>query len=177
MNSEDIYNILRNDAPTNQVCFLGVFARDTIPLAAINYPCCMVLNTDPISSPGSHWVAIFKDESNYGYYFDSYGKPPSHDEFIQCLGFCSDWTYNTIQLQNWLSTTCGQYCIYFITKHAKGYSSRRIIDSLDQKDLETNDAFVNSWVTETYGGYNPPVTDYPFLTKQLSTRVNWNGFI
>lgn len=176
MDSEEIYNLLRND-PNTKNCFIGVYGLDQIPLRSIKYPCCLVVNNQPSNLSGEHWLVIAKDENNYGYFFDSYGNPPKHEELLTCLGFCDDWSYNTRHLQSLFSTTCGQYCVYYILHHSKGFSSQQIIDSLDQGDLETNDGYVNFWMKQRYSGFNSPIADFPFIAKQLSRRDRWNGFV
>ena len=52
--------------------FSGVYPRDRLP-KTVRYPCAMILNTDPASEPGVHWVAVYFAEDGKGEYFDSYG--------------------------------------------------------------------------------------------------------
>ena len=62
--------------------FWGVFALDLIPAVAFYKPGLFVVNTDPISLPGQHWVAILVDDTSE--FFDSLGREPSYyDEKIE----------------------------------------------------------------------------------------------
>jgi hypothetical protein len=48
--------ILKKDKITRDI-FLDAFARDELPKAP-PYPSCFIINTDPRSRPGEHWLAI-----------------------------------------------------------------------------------------------------------------------
>ncbi len=99
------------------VC-LSVFAADEEPDAATkspSYPCCYVLNTDPKSEPGEHWLAFYRASStSRTEYFDSMGLPRSFyglpdGDFVEV---------NKSQLQSMDSKLCGQYCVYFLERRS-----------------------------------------------------------
>ena len=52
--------------------FKGVFARDNIPFI-ISYPCSLIINTDPSTRPGEHWLALFFNSKKEAEFFDSFG--------------------------------------------------------------------------------------------------------
>jgi hypothetical protein len=52
--------ILSHDSVTKK-SFLGVFARDELPIIK-NFPACFVVNTDVRSRPGQHWLAFYFDQ-------------------------------------------------------------------------------------------------------------------
>ena len=56
MNSREIENALRS-IPLVKDIFFGVFPSDQIPEK--QYPGGYIVNTDPASQSGQHWVAFF----------------------------------------------------------------------------------------------------------------------
>lgn len=172
MDSGQIHTILTEELDNEQVNYLGVFPRDRIPITSLDSPCCLVHNTDPYGQSGTHWVAIYKDRHNRGFYFDSFGIPPQHRESKLCLDHCKEYYYNKRKLQSIWSTVCGQYCIFFVTHMARGYSMDQIIKFLnDNNDTESNDTFVNDYITTKYNIANLSTVDYPFILKQISKSL------
>jgi len=90
--------------------FLGVFARDRVPLQP-KYPSGIILNTDKQTEEGEHWLAIYYDNDGYAEFFDSFGKHPSYYNMEAYMNKTSrKWNHNTIQLQSF-SNFCGHYCL------------------------------------------------------------------
>jgi len=122
--------------------FVGVFARDTLPLK-LNKPFAVICNTDLAHEPGSHWVAIYCDKQGIGDYFDSYGLPPLYPEFEHFLlrNCPNGFMYNRITLQCLVCVTCGEYCIaYVITRlHNRSYAD---FISLFTSNPKTNDTLI-----------------------------------
>ena len=58
MNTFQITRGLEQD-PITSKNFCGVFPSDTLPQSIERYPCGFVVNTDPSSEPGTHWVAFY----------------------------------------------------------------------------------------------------------------------
>ena len=58
--------------------FLGVFLSDLLPHSIQQrQSCTVIINTDPHTESGSHWLAIrFEPRSSRAYYFDSFGRLP-----------------------------------------------------------------------------------------------------
>ena len=92
--------------------FRGVYMRDTLPEHAQENECCIV-NLEPASRPGSHWVA-FNKRGKHAHYFDSYGnlRPPS--EVLHHLRACRTIRYNYERYQNFDSVICGHLCLQFL---------------------------------------------------------------
>lgn len=109
------------------LCFLGVYARDTIPTNLSDHGG-IIVNTDPIAKSGSHWVAW-----DYRYFFDSYGFSPSF------YNFPSRTEYNTSFLQSPFSATCGYWAAYFILMRDRGNTLQEITQNFSNTDLEYND--------------------------------------
>ena len=119
--------------------WLGVFARDKLPdLMYERRPFALVLNTDPRSKPGQHWLAIFGPLYGPLELFDSFGISPSSYDLANLFP-----THSRIQLQNPFSALCGHYCIYFIYKRSNSRSAiglnsfHGILDSL--KKMQVSD--------------------------------------
>ena len=94
--------------------FLGVYPSDVLR-TSITRSVTLIVNTDPHTAKGTHWLAIHLQPRSYsGYFFDSYALLPLNPSiltFLRCA--FSVWEYNTIQLQGWNSTVCGEYCCLF----------------------------------------------------------------
>ena len=58
-----IDEVLKKDTKTKEL-FLGDFARDELP-QKVNYPSCLVFNTQPRSQRGQHWLALFYDKNGH----------------------------------------------------------------------------------------------------------------
>ena len=81
------------------VCsILGVFPSDLLPQQPIARSGTLIVNTDPHTESGSHWLAIhLQPKSHSSFYFDSYGLPPfipSIESFLKRNSIVQ--TYNTI---------------------------------------------------------------------------------
>jgi len=176
MNNLQIYKILKHDPKVQEANFLGVFPINLIPLAAMDYPCCLIVNDKPHTHPGGHWIAIFKTADNKGFYFDSYGYPPSNmKEVATVLSTCETWEFNQTPLQTPYSAVCGQYCIFFLTHMAKGYTMANISYLLnDCGDTFSNDAFIFNYIREKYSVFESikslDVVDFPFMFQQISSQ-------
>ena len=74
MNTLQIERLLKKDLKSKtifkKVCALDQLEKPTFPSA-------YVINSDPSSEPGEHWVAVYFDKRGRGEYFDSYGLPPT----------------------------------------------------------------------------------------------------
>lgn len=170
MDSKQLHIAAYSDTPTKDYGFLGVFSSDTVPIKSLTtFPYTVIINTDESGKPGKHWIAMHKDIMQKGWYFDSFGAPPKLPEFLAIMDSCSDWSYNSVQIQSGLSTVCGQYCLFFITHCARGYSMEEIVRALyHEDDTMVNDAIVNEFVKERFDLGALPVVDYPFLISQVA---------
>lgn len=168
MDSEQIYRIMTDYAYENE--FLGVFARDNIPLRSMHYPCGLIINTMPHNHNGEHWVAIYKDEYNKGFYFDSFGRNPHFDEFYDCLNFCDDWSYNKQQFQSIFTDVCGQYAIFFLLHKMHGYNSEEITHLIQNNCYTSNDLYMFNFVRLLTPSQTPNI--FPFSFKQISKIVS-----
>lgn len=172
MNSDELLRAAMSDNVTKNYGFLGVFSPDTLPVRSmIKDPLLLICNTEDSDLPGQHWIAIHKDHRGHGFYFDSYGAPPKLPEFMAIMDSCHQWSYNKTQVQSLGSTTCGQYCLFFVTHCSRGYSLDNIVELLDQDDDKfVNDAIVNDFVKRNFD-FDFPLIDKPFLMKQIAKQL------
>ena len=77
LNTLQLTLALRKHAQTASQ-FVGVFARDELPLIIDEIPAIIIANTDPSTKSGSHWILFYFDNNGNVEYFDSLGKPLSH---------------------------------------------------------------------------------------------------
>lgn len=167
MDSDQIFDIMTKYGSSRE--FLGVFARDNIPLKSIHYPCAFIVNTMPHTHEGEHWVAVYKNDENIGCFFDSFGMNPRHEEFLDCMSFCKDWDYNSTAFQSPFTTVCGQYCIFFLLHKMNGYSLLDISQFLEHNEFESGDMLVHQFVDSLDPDVDKqPLISYPFIFKQIS---------
>jgi len=116
MNALELIQVMSQDPKTRDK-FCGVYASDTLPKVIENYPCGLIVNTDPQTEKGSHWLALYFPNREMAEFFDSYGNPPDfyQTNFKNFLNSHSrQWTYNHRCLQSLSSSMCGQFCVYFL---------------------------------------------------------------
>ena len=85
--------------------FLGVIPSDILS-NSIARSGTVIINADPHTEKGSHWLAIhFEPKASSAYYFDYYGISPLVPTLHAFLRRnCTVWVYNTVQLQGMTST-------------------------------------------------------------------------
>lgn len=148
MNTIEIWNALASNKYTKNY-FKGVYALDCIPKIIKNKPALLIVNLDKSNSPGSHWVAIYLPVKGSPEYFDSFGIEPLYSEFLEFFKK-NKYTmvlYNKTQLQDFLSTVCGQYCCVYLLNKAKHISLKNFIEKnfkSDHRYLQQNDKKVES---------------------------------
>lgn len=96
--------------------FVGVFPCDRLPRLKPGQA--MIVNTEPHTKPGEHWVAFYMTKSGALEYFDSFGLPPLVPQLRKYINTQAHtrFSHSTIQLQHETSETCGNHCIAFV-KH------------------------------------------------------------
>ena len=131
--------------------FLGVYPRDHVPPTPPK-PAAMIINLDPASEPGSHWVAIFFDDEGHGEFFCSYGNPPElFPDLYHFLVTNSDISisWSSLCLQGPQSASCGQYCCFYLYHRAQDIPMHKILEKFT-KDQVLNDCLVADWVNERF---------------------------
>jgi hypothetical protein len=113
-----IDEILETDLETKKF-YIGSFAYDEKPKID-TYPSCFILNTEPRTKSGQHWLAFYFDENKNSYFFDSYGNDPSFYKVEDYLKTNSiKIFYNKKKIQG-LLPYCGFYCIFFLLFIVRG---------------------------------------------------------
>ena len=140
MDELEIKRILTKCLKNSGVKFLGVFPSDHIPCTneiLSHTPACYVVNSDPCTEPGTHWVAFFHPSATHVEFFDSFGKPPSHYRLLVPSNLVL--THNHVKLQSDTTESCGKWCIIFLHRRAEVSSLSsftRTIGSLSIKNSE-----------------------------------------
>lgn len=124
--------------------FAGVFARDQLPHFT-KRPAGLIVNTDPASKSGSHWLAYFIDAEGRSEFFDPLGDPVPDNEILKFIKRNSKgWmntTYSNIPFQSVASDKCGEFCIFYLKNRFKGYSSC-LVHALLSQNPNVNDSIV-----------------------------------
>lgn len=146
MQGYDIDRILRRDVFAKKY-FRGVYPVDKLPIHEnFERPACFVINTDPASRPGEHWVSLYLDEAGKGEFFDSFGLEVLHPLIARFLRrHCWYYTHNKRMLQSLTATTCGQYCVYFVKMRCRGHSLWRLLRPFHPTQPWRNDRFIMAW--------------------------------
>lgn len=142
MNSLEILKLLVH-LPDHTI---GVYPSDKIP-KKWTIPSALVFNTDDSKRPGSHWISVYVDQNQRGWYFDSYGIPPFIPSHINRMRKnCKTLRWNTTQLQSEASKVCGHYCIMFLYYMSIGLGLKQFLE-IFSSDCEKNDKIVEEFVS------------------------------
>jgi hypothetical protein len=158
MNTTDIRKILTNDNVCKQF-FIDVFPRDNF-IEFLNRQqhhhrstSIYVFNTHNSSQPGEHWM-LFAQRCGIGYYFDSYGRPPSHyPDVSQALTIlpAKPIFWNDQQLQGLTTTVCGDYCVLVALLFSRGWTFDRILARFSNyNSFEERDHAVRATIIALY---------------------------
>ena len=167
MNTQQIRDILETDVFVRRIPIVKVLACDQLPTHLIhNKPAAFIINTDPISLPGQHWVSLFRNSIGEFTYFDSFGIRPLNSEILRFIENNSNrpFLYNSRVLQDIRSDTCGLYAIYFIMIKARGGSLQRFLLPFQTTGRKQyiNDRIIKRLTHRWMYTHNPP---HPRLTN------------
>ena len=143
MNSKEIFRLLEKRCKGT---FVGVFAKNTLPSTLPPHrPLLLICNTDPISKPGEHWIAMYFGRNGHGEYFDSLGQKPLviFQQFLD--KFCANVQCNEKQIQSSISSFCGHYCVFYCLFKYLHYDLDSILNCFTD-DTALNDAIVHKFV-------------------------------
>lgn len=93
--------------------FGGVFPSDRLPANRRNYRS-FVVNTDPANMKGSHWQAIYFDQTDCANFFCSYGSVPEGSILNFMRNNSRTLKYNPRTYQHVMTSSCGLFCLYFL---------------------------------------------------------------
>lgn len=91
--------------------FIGVFMIDNIPKYPNKYESA-ILNLEPSSEEGSHWVCYVK-KNNVVNYFDSFGNLRPPPQLVRYMSG-SKIFYNRDRYQKWNTPFCGHLCLQYL---------------------------------------------------------------
>lgn len=169
MNTQEILLAVKRK-PFLRKVFKGVFAFDQIPDTPLEGY--YIINLDPSNKPGSHWVCVKKQsKKEHSIFFDSYGFPPKGEKLKKFIG--NKYKYNKKKLQNTWSTSCGQWCLFFIYFTEKKFKLEKITKNFSTKFTYANDVFVNEMVKDIFKTQTS-VVDKSFLKKQIVRSLRKN---
>ena len=133
----------------NVKSFLGVFPSDLLPPKSISRSGTVIINADPHTERGSHWLAIhLEPRSSSAYYFDSYGLFPFVPAIRSFLRRnCTVCDYNVTRLQGLISTVCGHYCCLFALYTDRGYTPKQFVAlfNADMADRQVEEIFLSEF--------------------------------
>ena len=146
MNTLQIKRLLKKDLKSKtifkKVCALNQLEKPTFPSA-------YVINSDPSSEPGEHWVAVYFDKRGRREYFDSYvlsftlvGLKSYMDAYSS-----SAWVYNRKTSQAYFSSFYGHYCVYFILFCCRGVPLHAIVSDFTS-NLTENDCSISRFIRD-----------------------------
>ena len=146
MNTLQIERLLKKDLKSKaifkKVCALDQLEKPTFPSA-------YVINSDPSSEPGEHWIDVYFDKRGRGEYFDSYGLAPAFVglESYMDTHSLAGWIYNRKTLQAYFSSFCGHYCVYFILFRCRSVPLHVIVSDFTS-NLTENDRSISRFIRD-----------------------------
>lgn len=119
----------------------NVFAANRMPMF-VQLPVFIISNLDPDFKPGSHWIAIYIDVNGVGEYFDSFGRKPEgyHKKFLKRNA--KKWFYNHQELQSYLTSVCGKYCLVYLYLKTKNVKMHDFINVFSAVNRISNDVTI-----------------------------------
>ncbi len=155
MNTTQLTNCLKADEIIANLC-LGVFAADKVPKIPIGFG--LIMNTHPTGKPGEHWLALYNNGKTKEL-FDSYGR--KHGKYVPAM---------PVRLQGTFSSTCGQYCLFYLYHRLRGYNNVDIYSFFGYNYLN-NDDIVTEFVYKMYD-IETNVYDNIILENQICKMLN-----
>lgn len=165
MNNKEIFALMKARLETRHILY-NVYALDTLPdefPTDAQRPSAFIVNTAKASELGRHWVVCFFPRQGMPEFFDSFGGMP-HRVFVNFMKM--PFRKNNRFIQNPLTTTCGQYCMYFVfLRGGLNVSMDLVIETLVQQE-DFSDIYVNNFIERTFQT-DLDVQDLEFIEKRL----------
>lgn len=130
--------------PSTETAFDTVLAADQ--LCRVKPDKFYIINTAKADKSGQHWIAVFTGKTPE--FFDSLGHPPDYyrQDFESLMIIHGPaYRYNTLPVQANGTSTCGQFCLYYIYQRCAGLAFQDIINHFS-RDLNSNEAFIRGIV-------------------------------
>jgi hypothetical protein len=142
--------------------FRGTFAINQVPwVYTLNAPFGLVVNTEPSSQAGDHWIALFQSEKTqpveildtrgYSYSKELLSARENYIHHLLDVLMIDDYQINRLPLQSPCSSLCGEYCILFLyCRMMLGLSFESYLSLFSETDLYENDRFVLHFVHQHF---------------------------
>ena len=112
----------------------------------------LIINTDNIGEPGTHWCALHMGKNNTLYFFDSFGrKPQTIPNIWSCIKQFKKkkLVYSNTPIQSIFSSNCGLYSIYFLFfMHHYCENMNMFIKIFNDDDLSCNEQIITNLFSE-----------------------------
>lgn len=128
--------------------FLGSFPCDMQPNPRQKNKFSVIFNLSKHNEKGTHFVAIFADETRL-FYFDPLGNACKNKDVLQ---FLSDHKFKRKirkkfpKIQSNESIFCGYYCIGFILAMTKQLPLKQFFNIFDYDNLNNNDTIIIDFI-------------------------------
>ena len=122
----------------NEPRFNGVYSRDNLPKIKDG---AYVINLDEYSDIGTHWVALWVNNSNNVTYFDSFRVEHIPKEIKKFINNKNIKT-NIFRMQAYNSIMCIYSCIGFINFMLKGKTLTEYTNLFSPNNLKKNDDII-----------------------------------
>ena len=130
--------------PLTAPVFAGVLSADetpTKPPPPHESKRVYIINTQPSTKPGQHWVGLYFAPTGVVYYFDSYGLRPFSNIKKKLAAFKRIQPWNR-RVQGW-GTTCGMYCLCFVLSIVGAFDFNIFGDDLSFNDRVVRNVVLN----------------------------------
>ena len=171
MDTHQLRKVLEQDKLTKKI-LKGVFASDQLNFTQKKYPFLLIVNSDPASLPGTHWLALYLSSKQEGEFYDSYGNDiSSYSKTID--KFMKRHTHrvicNDIQIQSYDSNVCGQHCLFYLIHRVRQVGMESIVKFFSS-DKEWNDIMVDDFIYKHFNFADRALSSSQgeCLVKQLS---------
>ena len=180
MNTVQIDHALRsalNSAGSLNDVFRGTFALNQVPLVyTLNPPFALVVNTEPSTQAGDHWIALFQSDSGQPVdILDTRGDSSRNRDYIHHLLDTlkiEDYRINRLPLQSLCSSVCGEYCILYVyCRSVLQWSFHSFLSLFSETDLYGNDCFVYDFVHQHFDVLNFSRNVPALYSKQLCLQI------
>lgn len=153
MNTVQLTRIM--DTITGNSHFIGVLACDQLPVNPYyKGTACGIINTHKSNQPGEHWLAFHVDTGGSVHFFDSFGNSPRSqifptDIYIFLKKAGHRVIYSNRQVQDYMSVTCGEHCVFILYHMLRGMSYSDIMLKYTSNLLK-NDEMVSLFVKKIH---------------------------
>ena len=142
--------------PNLKKFFIGIYSIDTCPKKIpLNH--FLICNTDISSGSGLHWFTLFRFSREDLECFDSLGVNEEKLELLKSLKFngVSNLIFNVTQIQGNESTSCGQFCLYFLVERLSNldFSFHELLNEIFFNDVKKNEEEVQKFLSD-HGTFN-----------------------